>query len=105
MKVNLGSEVLLRVETLSEDNFGTTNSLRAPGCNWSVSRCRPVALCRIQTWGITKDGQGYHHLPPTPQPEDTRQTKLTSNMDTTSTLLGTTLAVARNFHLYQESSY
>jgi hypothetical protein len=21
-----------------------------------------------RTWGITRDGQGYHHLPPTPQP-------------------------------------
>ena len=30
MKGNLGSEVLLRVETLSEDNFATTDSLRAP---------------------------------------------------------------------------
>jgi hypothetical protein len=20
-----------------------------------------------RTWGITRDGQGYHHLPPTPQ--------------------------------------
>jgi hypothetical protein len=49
-------------------------------------------------------GQGCHHLSPTPQPEDTRQTKVTSNIDTTSTLLVTTLAVARNFHLYQESS-
>ena len=29
-KSNLGSEVLLRVETLSEDNFATTDSLRAP---------------------------------------------------------------------------
>jgi hypothetical protein len=30
MKGNLGSEVLLRVETLSEDNFATTNLIRAP---------------------------------------------------------------------------
>ena len=30
MKGNLGSEVLLRAETLSKDNFATTNSLRAP---------------------------------------------------------------------------
>jgi hypothetical protein len=30
MKGNLGSEVLLRVETLSEDNPATTDSLRAP---------------------------------------------------------------------------
>ena len=30
MKGKLGSEVLLRAETLSEDNFATTDSLRAP---------------------------------------------------------------------------
>jgi hypothetical protein len=55
MKGNLGSEVLLRVETLSEDNFATTNSLRAPDCNWSTSRYRLVALHHVRTWGITKD--------------------------------------------------
>ena len=54
--------------------------------------------------GIMKDGQGCHHLPPTPQPEDTRQTKVTSSLDTTSTLSITTIALARNFRLYQESS-
>jgi hypothetical protein len=30
MKGNLGSEVLLKAETLSVDNFATTNSLWAP---------------------------------------------------------------------------
>ena len=30
MKGNLGSEVLLKVETLSKDNFATIDSLRAP---------------------------------------------------------------------------
>ena len=57
-----------------------------------------------QTWGITRDRQGYHHLPPTPQQEDTRQTKVASSLDTTSTLSTTTLAFARNIRLYQESS-
>ena len=103
-KGNLGSEVLLGVDTLIEDNFATTDSLQALGCNWSASRCRPIALHRIQMWGITKDGQDYHHLPPTPQPEDTRKTKVTFSLDTMSTLLVITLALARNFHLYQESS-
>jgi hypothetical protein len=56
MKGNLGSEVRLRAKTLSEDNSATTDLLRAPGCNWSASRCRPVALRRIQMWGITKGG-------------------------------------------------
>ena len=37
MKGNLGSEVLLKVETLSEDNFATTDSLRPLDCNWSAS--------------------------------------------------------------------
>ena len=105
LKGNLGSEVLRRAETLSEVNFATTDSLRALAYTWSAKHLRPLALRRIWTWGITKDGQGCHHLSPTPQPEDTRQTKVTSNIDTTSTLLATTLAVARNFRLYQESSY
>ena len=69
MKGNLGSEVLLRVETLSVDNFATTDSLRALAFAWSARRIWPTALCRIRTWGITKDEQGCHHLPPTPQPE------------------------------------
>jgi hypothetical protein len=104
MKGNLGSEVLLRVETLSEDNFTTTDSLWTSGCNWSASPCRPVALRHIQMWGITKDRHGYHHLSPTSQLGDTRQTKVTCSLDTTSTLTITTLALARNFCLYQESS-
>ena len=104
MKGNLGSEVLLRPETLIEDNFATTDSLQALGCNWSANRCRPVALHRIRMWEITKDGHGYHNLLPTPQPEDTRQTKVAFSLDTTSTLSTTTLALARNIHLYQESS-
>ena len=33
--------------------------------------------------------------PPTPQPEDTRQTKVTSSIDTAPTLSVTTLALAR----------
>ena len=104
MKGNLGSEVLLRVETLSEDNFTTTNSLWAPDHTWSARRGQPTALCHTRMWGITKDGHGCHHLPPTPQPWDTRQTKVTCSLDTTSTLTVTTLALARNFRLYQESS-
>jgi hypothetical protein len=39
------------------------------------------------------------HLPP--QPEDTRQTKVASNLDTTSTLLTTTLALITVICLYQ----
>jgi hypothetical protein len=58
MKGNLDSEVLLRVETLSEDNFVTIDSLRTLAYAWSARRYRPTALCRIQMWGITKNGQG-----------------------------------------------
>jgi hypothetical protein len=50
--------------------------------------------------GITRDGQGYHHLPPTPQPEGTRQTKVASSLDTMSTLSTTTLALCRVIRLY-----
>ena len=56
MKGNLGSEVLLKVEALSKDNFATIDSLRAPTYAWSARRNRPMALHRIRTWGITKDG-------------------------------------------------
>jgi hypothetical protein len=59
--------------------------------NWSASRYWPVALCYIRTWGITKDGQGYHHLPLAPQPRDTRQMKVAFSLDTMSTLSTTTL--------------
>ena len=58
MKGNLGSEVLLKVETLSKDNFATIDSLWAPGHTWSTKRGRPIALHHIQTWGIMKDGHG-----------------------------------------------
>jgi hypothetical protein len=74
----LGSEVLLRVEILSEDNFVTTNLLWAPNYTWSARRCQSIALCRTQMWEITKDRQCYHHLPPTHQPWGTRQMKVTS---------------------------
>ena len=104
MKGNLGSEVLLRVETLSEDNFATTDSLRALAYTWSAKHLRPLALRRIWTWGITKDGQGCHHLSPTPQPWDTRQMKVMCSLDTKSMLSTTTLASARNIRRYQESS-
>ena len=100
MKDNLGSEVPIRVDTLSEDNFATTDSLWAPSYTWSMKYLCPIALRHIRTWGITKDGQGCHHLPPTPEPKDTRQTKITCSLDTTSTLTITSLTLAKNFCLY-----
>ena len=45
-----------------------------------------------------------HHLSPMPQPESTRQTKVASSLDTTSTLLTTTLASIRVIRLYREPS-
>jgi hypothetical protein len=102
MKGNLGSEVHPGAKTLSEDTFGTTNSLRAPTYTWSAKRHQHVALRHTRTWGIMKGGQGCHHLPPTLEPWD--KMKVTYSLDTMSMLTVTTLALARNFHLYQESS-
>ena len=50
MKGKLGSEVLLRVETLSEDNLATTDSLRAPVNTGlpSVAYNRAVQFIRAQ---------------------------------------------------------
>jgi hypothetical protein len=104
MKGNLGSEVRLGAKTLSEDTFGTTNSLRAPAYAWSAKRYRHAALRCSRAWRITKGRQGCHHLPPTPQLWNTRQMKVMCSFDTTSTLTVTTLALAWNFRLYQESS-
>jgi hypothetical protein len=56
------------------------------------------------TWGITRDGQGCHHLPPTPQPWGTRQTKVGSSLDTMSMLSTTTLVLYRVIRLYREPS-
>jgi hypothetical protein len=53
---------------------------------------------------MTKDGHGYHHLLPTPQPWGTRKMKVTYSLDTTPTLSVMVLALAKNFCLYQESS-
>jgi hypothetical protein len=100
----LGSEVPLRIEILSADSFATKDLLRTPEHTWSTRRYRLVALRQTQMWGITKDGYGYHNLPPTPQSWGMRQMKVTSSLDTTSTLLVTILALARNFYLYQVSS-
>ena len=89
--------------------YGKINStftclLWAPEHTWSAKRSQPVALRQTRTWGITRDGHGYHHLPPTPQPWGMRQMKVTSSLDTMSTLSITTLALYRNFYLHQESS-
>ena len=38
MKDNSGSDVLLREDTLSKDNFATIDSLRASDHTWSVKQ-------------------------------------------------------------------
>ena len=50
MKGNLGSEVLLRVETLSEDNFATTDALRAP------VNTGPPSVASLQLNAVFKHG-------------------------------------------------
>ena len=63
-----------------------------PKRTWCTRRYQHAALCHIRTQGITRDRQGYHHLPPTPQSWGTRQMKIASSLDTTSTLSTITLA-------------
>ena len=50
MKGNLGSEVLLRVETLSEYKFATTDTLRAPVNTGSTS------IAGLQLYAVSKRG-------------------------------------------------
>jgi hypothetical protein len=73
-------------------NSTITRLFQALAYTWSTKRFWPVAL-RTQTWRITRDRQGCHHLPPTLQPWGTRQVKVASSLDTTSTLSTTTLAL------------
>ena len=68
--------------------------------------CQSMPSCSSTSYPNVRDynEQGCHHLPPAPQPKGMRQTKVASRLDTMSTLSTTTLALARNIHLYQESS-
>ena len=50
LKGNFGSEVLIRAETLSEDNFATTDSLRAP-----VNAGLP-SVAGLQLYAVSKHG-------------------------------------------------
>jgi hypothetical protein len=49
---SLGSEVFLRVDILSEDNFGTIDLLRAPERTWSARRYQLVAYVEAGRGGI-----------------------------------------------------
>jgi hypothetical protein len=97
MKCNLGSEVLLRVKTLGKYNFATTDG---QGLCLVCQAITAYSSTSYPNVGITKDGQGCHHLLPTPKLWDMRQTKVMCRLDTMSTLTATTLALARNFRLY-----
>jgi hypothetical protein len=81
---------------MAHGSFGQINSTYT----WSTRHLRCVALRCTQTWGVTRDGQGYHHLSPTAQPKGMNQTKVTSSLDTMSMLSTTTLALHRVICLY-----
>ena len=91
--VAFGECGFLRVETLKRDKLALTCLLRAPAYSWSTKNIRLLALHPTLTWGTTRDGQGCHHLPPTPTDRgEGMQTKVTSSLDTTSMLSITALA-------------
>ena len=50
----MGSEVLLRVETLSEDNFATIDSLQAPAYAWYARRYQLVAYVELGRGGVRR---------------------------------------------------
>jgi hypothetical protein len=59
--VNDHTSYMTRVRTKCEMNGEISE-------NWSASTWGTLRLLHsTRTWGITRDGQGYHHLPPTPQ--------------------------------------
>ena len=103
----------VKLERVEMDSYGFwvydminstfTCLLRAPDNTWSARHCRPIALRHTQTWGVTRDAQGYHHLPPTPQPWSMRQTKVASSLDTMSMLLTTTLARMQELSIFIEA--
>ena len=76
--------------------IGSTSTclLRAPAYSWSAKSMRLLALHPTLMWGTTRDGQGCHHLPPTPTDRwEGMQTMITSSLDTMSALSITTLAL------------
>ena len=97
-------EMIPMVKSLMIDKLYFHLLTLGPKRTWCTRRYQHAALCHIRTQGITRDRQGYHHLPPTPQPWDMRQTKVSSSLDTMSTLSTITLAPYRVIRLYQEPS-
>ena len=88
-----GQRGFLRLRVLVKIGSTSTCLLRAPAYSWSAKSIRLLALHPTLTWGTTRDGQGCHHLAPTPTDRgEGMQTTVTSSLDTTSMLPITTLA-------------
>ena len=57
---------MIRARTRTKFKIGreTTEYWSASNIMWQFRLLHPTRM-----WGVTRDGHGYHHLPPTPQPE------------------------------------
>ena len=78
---------------LKRDKLGSHLLASGTAYSWSAKSIRLLALHPTLTWGTTKGGQGYHHLPPTPTDHgQCMQTMVITSLDTASTLSITTLA-------------
>jgi hypothetical protein len=64
----------LKVKTKHEMGQETTEYWSASILMWQFRLLYPR-----RTWGITRDKQGCHHLPPTPQPEKGHHAHLQEN--------------------------
>jgi hypothetical protein len=59
--------------------------------NWFASAWETLRLLHsTRMWGITRDGQGYHHLSPTPQPGALSYSKVPVHLSTTPVYKETT---------------
>ena len=100
----MGGEVLLRLETLSVGNFPTTYLLQTP----THLVCQAIPVYSSTLYPDVGECKGRKGLsPPIRLPLyswDTQHMKVDPNLDTMSMKVTTTLLLARNFHLYQESS-
>ena len=62
--VNDHTSYIISIRAKCEAGREATEYWSAGNLMWQFRLLHPK-----QTWGIMKDGQSYHHLPPTPQPE------------------------------------
>ena len=71
--------------------------LLVPAYSWSAKSIQLLGLHPTRIWGTTKNEHDCHHQPPTSTDRgESMQTKVTSSLDTTSTLSITILALARH---------